>query len=124
MNAQITSSFLESYFGDYISKEARFAIFSIHNRLHTWCPDIKTALKTVDPRRDTYFSVAAYPRGVTKRQKTNTRAIFGVWLDVDCGDRENGKSYFPNVEKAIDWVTDALAGHWSTIVHSGGGLHV
>ena len=115
---------LEAFYGDSVSKDARFTIWTFHNRAHYWCSDISSAFKNFDLRRDTYFSMAVYPRGITRRTKDNASAIFGVWLDVDCGDKGNSKDYFPTVEKALAWVTDTLCGRWSFIIHSGGGLHV
>jgi len=120
----ITVPFLEQFYGDAISHEARFAIWTKHNRAHVWCSSIDAIKKAVKPERDTYFTMAAYPRGITKRTKDNAYGLFGVWLDIDC-EKDNGeKNYFPSVNKAIDWVTDELSGFWTWIIHSGGGIHV
>lgn len=119
----IAQPFLMDFYSDSV-KEHRFCLWTSHNRSHTWHSDIEVGLKSVNAHTDTYFSMAIFPKGVTKRKKDNASAIFGVWLDVDCGDKGNGKDYFPTVDKALAWVEDALAGKWSYIVHSGSGLHV
>jgi len=49
-------------------------------------------------------------------------ALTFVWLDLDCGDKGNGKRYFPSVEEAVQWVKKYLP--WSVIVLSGTGVHV
>jgi hypothetical protein len=120
----ITAPFLEGFYGDAISHESRFAIWTKHNRAHVWCSSIEAATKSIQPDRDSYFTMAVYPRGITKRTQDSTLGIFGVWLDIDC-EKDNGeRNYFPSVNEAIDWVSDSLAGYWTWIVHSGGGLHV
>jgi hypothetical protein len=122
-DAMITP-FLEGFYNDAISSGARFATWTKYNRAHVWCSSIEAVTKSVQPDRDTYFTMAVYPRGITKRTKDNALGIFGVWLDVDCEKDDGEKGYFPSTEEALDWVTDELAGYWSWIVHSGGGLHV
>lgn len=120
----ITTPFLEGFYGDAISQESRFAIWTKHNRAHVWCSSIEAAAKSVQPDRDTYFTMAVYPRGITKRTQDNALGIFGVWLDIDC-EKDNGeKDYFKTTDKALEWVTKELDGYWTWIVHSGGGLHV
>lgn len=120
----ITAPFLRAFYGDAISQESRFAIWTKHNRAHMWRSSLDGALKHLDPDRDTYFTMGVYPRGISKRFADNVIGIFGVWLDVDCGKDDGAKGYFPTVDKAIEWVTDELAGWWTWIVHSGGGIHV
>jgi hypothetical protein len=120
----ITLPFLKKFYGDAVSKDGRFALWTKHNKRHLWCSSIEDATSRIEEHRDTYFTMALFPRGVTKRTKDNARALFGVWLDIDCGDKDNGKNYFPGPADALDWVLDTLVGKWSIIVHSGGGLHV
>ena len=116
--------FLDDFYGDAISPEARMAIWTRHNSFHVWGGSTEEALKGMDSERDTYFTMAVFPARITSRRKENARAIFGVWLDVDCGDKGKGREYFPSDEEALAWVTDTLVDKWSTIVHSGTGLHV
>ena len=118
----IAQPFLDDFYKGAVSGDHRFALWMKHNRAHMWHNEID--LSKVDGVRDTYFTMALYPRGITKRKQHNASAIFGVWLDVDCGDKGNGQTYFPTVDEALSWVTDELAGKWSHIIHSGGGLHV
>jgi hypothetical protein len=120
----IAQKFLQSFYGDAVSKEARFALWTKHNRAHKWLGGTEGADKFIDVKKDTYFTMGLYPRGITKREQDNVIGIKGVWLDVDCGDKQTGQKYFPTPEDALEWVEDALAGMWSIIVHSGGGLHV
>lgn len=47
----------------------------------------------------------------------------GFWLDVDCGEKNNGKSYFPNKTAAVEWVRDTFGRWLSAIVDSGNGIH-
>lgn len=122
----VTREFLEQFYGDAISDTARFTLWFKHNKRHKWCSSIDDAVKVVtdDPNRDTYFSMAAYPAGCSQRTQDKASCLFGVWLDLDVGDKGNGKSYFPNMEAATTWIYDKLAGMWSFIVHSGGGIHL
>lgn len=120
-NIAIASRFLRKFYGDAVSKEGRFAIWTKHNKGHQFFSGIDTALKDLDYGRDTYFTMAIYPAGVRTRKIHTARAIFGVWLDIDCGKEG---TYFATISDALDWVTDALAGYWSIIVCSGGGVHV
>jgi hypothetical protein len=120
----ITAPFLAGFYGDAISQESRFAIWTKHNRAHMWRSSLDGALKNLDPDKDTYFTMGVYPRGISKRLQDNVIGLFGVWLDIDCEKDDGAKNYFPSVDKAIDWVTDDLAGWWTWIVHSGGGIHV
>jgi hypothetical protein len=119
----IAQPFLDTFYTDALG-DYRFSLWTKHNRSHTWHSDVESGLKSVNASTDTYFSMAIYPKGVTKRTIENASAIFGVWLDVDCGEKDNGKTYFPKVDEALAWVLDALAGRWTYIIHSGTGLHV
>jgi len=120
------ASWLGGFYGDTISVASRCAIWTSTNKKHKWCNSIEkateVAISTAD--EDTYFTMGVFPKGVTKRTKDNVMGIFGVWLDVDTGDKDNGKTYLSDIPTAIEWVMDALAGKWTHIVHSGGGLHV
>lgn len=49
-------------------------------------------------------------------------AMTFVWADIDCGEKKNGKKYFPSIEEAVKWVKQYLP--WSVIVMSGTGIHV
>lgn len=121
----IAQAFLESFYGDAVSSEARFALFTKHNRSHKWLSGLQGPhLEKLDTKKDTYFTMGLYPRGITRRKADNVVGIRAVWLDVDCGDKGTGQNYFPTPEDALEWVQDALAGKWSYIIHSGGGLHV
>jgi hypothetical protein len=120
----IAQKFLARFYDDSVSKEARFALWTKHNRSHAWMSAVDGADKKIDPKKDTYFSMGLYPRGITKRTQDNVIGIRGVWLDLDCGDKQTGQKYFPTPEDALEWVESDLAGMWSIIVHSGGGLHV
>lgn len=116
--------FLRSFYGDAISQESRFAIWTKHNRLHHWCGEIDDAKRGIDIKRDTYFTVGVYPKGITKRTQDNVSGIFGVWLDIDCEKDDGTKGYFPTDQEALRWVNSTLTGLWTYIIHSGGGLHV
>jgi hypothetical protein len=120
----IAQKFLAQFYGDAVSKEARFALWTKHNRAHAWLGGVDFVDSKIDAKKDTYFTMGLYPRGITKRTQDNVLGIRGVWLDVDCGDKQTGQKYFPTPEDALDWVTDELTGMWSYIIHSGGGLHV
>ena len=128
MGADINTveAFLKMFYGDEVSADDRCAIWTKHNKRHAWCSSIEAAVSAAEKEkdRDTYFSVGLYPRGVSKRTQDNVSCIFGVWLDIDCGDKDNGKKYFRDVNAAIDWVYGSLAGQWSIITHSGRGIHV
>ena len=125
-DANTVQAFLELFYGDEVSTDDRCAIWTKHNKRHAWCSSIKDAVAAAEKEkdRDTYFSVGLYPRGVTRRTQDNVSCIFGVWLDIDCGEKENGKRYFKDIEDALGWVYSSLSGQWSIITHSGRGVHV
>ena len=121
-----TREWLATFYGDGLSEDSRCAIWSSHDKKHHWCdslPHAELCASNADGM-DTYFTMGVFPKGVTRRTKDNVMGIFGVWLDVDTGDKDNGKDYFADIPTAIEWVQDSLAGKWTHIVHSGGGLHV
>ena len=117
---------LEKFYGDEITPESRCAIWTSADKKHKWCDTVEhaTTVASNTAKQDTYFTMGVFPKGITRRTKDNVVGIFGVWLDVDCGDKGNGQQYLKDTDTAIDWVLDALAGRWTYIVHSGRGLHV
>jgi hypothetical protein len=74
---------------------------------------------------NTYFRVCPVgaPPGKGRRGPASaTAAMACVWLDVDCGEKESGKDYFPTKELAKKWIQATLP--YSILVSSGGGWHV
>lgn len=124
-NDDTIRDFLASFYGEIPDGE-RFCLWRAKGKRHTWCDTIEFGAKAGGnhSEEDTYFSMGLYPGSISRRTKDNVSCIFGVWLDIDVGDKDNGKTYFPTMEEAIEWVYDALAGMWTHVVHSGGGLHV
>jgi hypothetical protein len=122
----ITREFFERFYGDAISADARAAVWYKDGKRHTWCKNIDEIEKAAEENegKDTYFTVSLYPKSCTSRKQDKASALFGVWLDLDVGKPGSSKNYFPTMEEATAWIYDRLAGHWSIIVHSGGGIHL
>ena len=101
------------------------AIWTMKGKSHYWCSSVDEAVEVASKQKgDTYFTMGLYPMDCKNRLQNNVECIFGVWLDIDVGDKGKGAKYFPTMEDAIIWVEDALAGMHTHIIHSGGGLHV
>jgi hypothetical protein len=122
----MTRDFLERFYGDSVSEEARCALWFKETKRHSWCSSLDEAEKVAEnnAHRDTYFTMALYPKDCTQRKQDKASCIFGVWLDIDVGKPGSAKNYFPSMEEATAWIYDTLALHWSIIVHSGGGIHL
>lgn len=123
---EATAEFLDALFDDSVTANSQIALWSKSSGKHQWCDSTEKAamLANHDKNKDLYFSVGLYPEKVQRRTQDSVIGIPGVWLDIDVGDKENGRNYFPTMEDAIEWVYKDLVPHWSILVHSGGGLHV
>jgi hypothetical protein len=122
----ITRDFLEQFYGDTVSEDARCALWFRESKRHSWCSSLDQAEKVAQDNagRDTYFTMALYPKGCSSRKQDKASCLFGVWLDIDVGKPQSAKNYFPSMEEAMDWIHKTLTNHWSIIVHSGGGIHL
>ena len=118
--------FLAEYFGDALDSDHAMALWTKANKEHAWITDLEAAayFAEIHKGEDCYFSVGTYPKDAKRRTQDNVTQIMGLWLDIDVGEKDNGRNYFPTMELALDWILREMAGFWSIIVHSGGGLHV
>lgn len=75
---------------------------------------------------DAYFRLCPMAEKPPSHHKRGTAdkscAVMFVWADIDCGEKDNKKHYFPSIEEAVKWVKQYLP--WSVIVMSGTGIHV
>lgn len=122
----IAREFLDEFFEYSLENGQTFAIWTKDTRQHIWAtgPEDGAFIAEKFKGKDCYFSVGSYPAGTTRRTQDAVSEISGVWLDIDVGDKNNGRSYFPTMEEAVDWCYTTMAGMWSILVHSGGGLHM
>lgn len=124
-NKSIAHGWLTDFYQGEVSPESQMAIWTMKNKKHHWCASIEEAVAVAEKQKgNTYFTMGLYPISNTQRKQDHVKCIFGVWLDIDVGDKGKGAKYFPDMETAVSWIQDSLAGMWTYVVHSGGGLHV
>lgn len=73
---------------------------------------------------DVYFRMCPVmrPPKYGRGKAMDSCALLFVWLDLDVGEKDNGKSYFKSKEEALRWVKEHIP--YSFVVDSGRGLHV
>jgi hypothetical protein len=74
---------------------------------------------------DIYFRLCPMKGKPAKGRGTaeDSALLPGLWIDLDCGEKNNGKTYFPYKEDALAWLKDTFGRWLGCVVDSGTGLH-
>ncbi len=90
----ITEQFLNQFYGDGLSEESRAAVWLKDGKRHHWCGSVEEIVKVAERHsdKDVYFTMAVFPPG-SRRTQEKAMGIFGCWLDLDIGDKGNGRDY-------------------------------
>ena len=83
-------------------------------------------VREINGMPDIYFRLCPMPTspGRGRGDAGMTHQLPGFWLDIDVGEKDNGKAYFPLKSEAYDWARDTFGSlGLCAIVDSGHGLH-